>query len=199
MSDTQNTPMTLEGRFPMVREMAKGWWVFALRGAAAILFGILITFNPGLGFAVIVGFLAAWMLIDGVGTLYHAVKGPAEKQRMWFWIDGIVSLVAAAGLLFLPWQATGSVLVFVVGFWTMFTGAIRLIMAFRIGSILLGLLGAIAVFFGVWLIMNPGPGLLVLIWIVAFEAILMGGMLLAFAFRLRKIANDPHGPEAHAA
>jgi uncharacterized membrane protein HdeD (DUF308 family) len=194
MSDTA-TPATLEGRFPMVRRLADGWWVFLVRGLAAILFGLFTFSTPGVTLAVIIGFLAAWMLIDGVGTLYHAIKGPAERQGAWFWLDGIVSILAAAAILFAPGLASIT-LVYVVGFWTIAIGIFRLIVAFRIGSILLGLLGAVAVFFGVWLIVNPGEGLLALIWIIGFEAILMGGMLLAFAFRLRKIAKDPHGPAA---
>lgn len=198
MSGTPNTPMTLEGRFHMVRDLAKGWWVFALRGVVAILFGILILMNPGLGLAFVLGMLAAWMAIDGVGTLYHAIKGTAGQTGFWFWLDGIISVLAAAAVLFMPGLASLT-LVFIVGIWTVAIGVIRLVMAFRMGSIMLGLLGAIAVFFGAWIIMRPGAGLLAIIWIVAFEAILMGGMLLAFGFRLRKVANDPHGPQAHAA
>jgi len=198
MSETPNTPMTLEGRFPMVRDLANGWWVFVLRGAVAILFGILILMNPGIGLAFVLGILAAWMAIDGVGTLYHAFKGTAGKTGFWFWLDGIISVLAAGIVLFNPGLASLT-LVFIVGIWTILTGAIRLVMAFRMGSILLGILGAIAVFFGAWIIIQPGAGLLAIIWIVAFEALLMGGMLLAFGFRLRRIANDPHGPEAQAA
>jgi uncharacterized membrane protein HdeD (DUF308 family) len=194
MSDTA-APATLEGRFPMVRRLADGWWVFLVRGLAAILFGLFTFSTPGVTLAVIIGFLAAWMLIDGFGTLYHAIKGPAERQGFWFWLDGIVSILAAAAILFAPGLAEIT-LVYVVGFWTIAIGIFRLIVAFRIGSILLGLLGAVAVFFGVWLIVNPLPGLLALIWVVGFQAILVGGMLLAFAFRLRKIAKDPHGPAA---
>ncbi|MFC7692500.1 DUF308 domain-containing protein [Paeniroseomonas aquatica] len=84
-------PMSLNGRFPMVRLMAQGWWMFILRGAASILFGLLAFLVPGLGLAVMLGFLAAWMALDGIGTLYQAVKGPPERHGAWFWVDGIVS------------------------------------------------------------------------------------------------------------
>jgi uncharacterized membrane protein HdeD (DUF308 family) len=198
MSDAAKTPMTLEGRFPMVRELARAWGVFVFRGVAAILFGIFAFISPGLSLAVILGFLAAWMFIDGAGTLYPAFKGPAEKQGIWFWLDGIISILAGIAVLAMPGVA-GLTLVYITGFWTIATGIIRIILAFRLGSILLGLLGAVAIFFGFWLIMNPGPGLLALIWIVGFEAIIMGGMLVAFGLRLRKVANDPHGPAVHSA
>src|SRR4051812_17685935 len=91
MSGTQALPPSLTGRFPLVRLMARGWWVFILRGVVAILFGIVAFLAPGMGLAFILGILAAWMAIDGVSTLYQAVKGPPERHGVWFWVDGIIS------------------------------------------------------------------------------------------------------------
>jgi uncharacterized membrane protein HdeD (DUF308 family) len=194
MSATDPAALSLTGRFPMVRAMAKGWWVFALRGVVAILFGILILANPGVGLAFVLGMLAAWMLIDGVSTLYQAITGPAERHGFWFWADGVVSILAGVAILAAP-PAAALLLVYLTGFWAIITGAIRIYVAFGIGSILLGFLGAISVFFGVWMVANPGPGLLVLIWLIAFEAIMMGVVMLGFGWRLRKIANDPHASD----
>jgi len=197
MSATEMSPPSLTGRFPMVRSMAQGWWVFMLRGAVAILFGLLAFLNPGTGLAFILGILAAWMMIDGIGTLYQAYKGTTQKHRAWVWLDGIVSLVAGITVLFAPGMSA-LLLVFVTGFWAIATGGIRIYMAFRIGSILLGVMGAISIFFGAWMVLNPGPGLLALVWIIGFEAIMLGAVMLGFGWRLRKIANDPHGPHATA-
>src|SRR3712207_1776866 len=80
MSASQATPPSLDGRFPLVRRMAAGWWVFVLRGVVAILFGLMAFLAPGAGLAFILGVLAAWMAIDGVSTLYQAVKGPPERH-----------------------------------------------------------------------------------------------------------------------
>ena len=74
MSGTQPTPPSLTGHFPLVRLMARGWWVFVLRGVVAILFGLVAFLAPGLGLAFILGMLAAWMAIDGVSTLYHLTR-----------------------------------------------------------------------------------------------------------------------------
>jgi uncharacterized membrane protein HdeD (DUF308 family) len=195
MSGTQPTPPSLTGHFPLVRLMARGWWVFILRGVVAILFGLMAFLAPGAGLAFILGVLAAWMAIDGVSTLYQAVKGPPERHGVWFWVDGIVSLGAAAALLFAP-GLSALTLVWVTGFWSIFIGVARLVMAFRLGSILMGLFGAISVFFGVWLVVNPGPGLLALIWVVGIEAMVAGALLIGLGWRLRRVAHDPHGPEA---
>ncbi len=193
MSDTPMDHPTLAGRFRAVRMMARGWWVFVLRGVIAILFGILAFILPGLGLAVILGFLAAWMLLDGIGTIYQAVKGPPERHGFWFWLDGIVSILAAAALLILP-AVSALALVFVAGFWGIMIGVFRLVLAFRLGSVLMGLLGAVTIFIGAWLIAQPGPGLLALIWLVGLEAIVAGGLMIALGWRLRRVHHDPHGP-----
>jgi uncharacterized membrane protein HdeD (DUF308 family) len=193
MSDTSSAPARLEGRFPLVRQMAKGWWVFVLRGVVAILFGLMAFLAPGAGLAFILGVLAAWMAIDGVSTLYQAVKGPPERHGFWFWVDGIVSLCAAAVLLLLP-GLSAITLVLVTGVWSIAIGVFRLVMAFRLGSILMGLFGALAVFLGAWLLVNPGPGLLALIWLVGIEAMIAGILMIGLGWRLRRVHNDPHGP-----
>lgn len=197
MSGTQpvptSLPPSLTGRFPLVRLMARGWWVFVLRGAVAILFGLVAFLAPGLGLAFILGMLAAWMAIDGVSTLYQAVKGPPERHGIWFWLDGLVSLAAAGFLLFAP-GLSALTLVYVASFWSIAIGIFRLIMAFRLGSIIMGLFGAITVLFGAWLLANPGPGLVALIWIVGIEAMVAGALMIGLGWRLRRVANDPHGP-----
>jgi uncharacterized membrane protein HdeD (DUF308 family) len=179
--------------FAAVRAMATAWWVFALRGLAAILFGVLAFLAPGAGLAVILAFLAAWMVVDGVATLYQAVKGPPERHGVWFWVDGIASLIAAAALLLWP-AASALVLVLIAGVWSIAVGVFRLVLAFRLKSVLLGLLGAVTVLVGAWLVAYPGPGLLALIWLVGIEAVVIGVLQLGVAWRLRRIHHDPHAP-----
>ena len=195
MSDIPAGPPSLIGRFALVRLMARGWWMFLLRGVLSIGFGVLAFLAPALGLAVMLGFLAAWMALDGVGTLYQAMAGPPERHGIWFWVDGLVSLAAAAALLAAP-LVSALALVLVTGFWSIAVGIIRLVMAFRLGSVLMGLFGAVSVFIGAWLISAPGPGLLALIWMVGIQAILMGGLLCWLGWRLRRVAHDPHGPVA---
>lgn len=194
MSDTSPTPPP---HFAAIRAMAGAWWVFALRGVASILFGLLAFLAPGAGLAVILAFLAAWMAVDGVATIYQAVKGPPERHGLWFWVDGIVSLIAAAALLLAP-GASALILVLIAGIWSIATGIFRLVLAFQLKSVLLGLLGAVTILVGAWLVANPGPGLLALIWLVGIEAVVIGALQIGVAWRLRRIHHDPHGPGAEA-
>lgn len=180
-------------RVPLVRQMARAWGALLLRGAVSVLFGLAAFLAPGLGLAVMLGFLAAWMAVDGASTLYQAVKGPPERHGAWFWLDGIVSL-AAAGFVLLAPVASALTIVFVTGLWLVAVGLVRLWLAFRLSSVLMGLLGALAVFFGAWLIAAPGPGLLAILWLVGLQAVLAGALLIGLGWRLRRVAQDPHHP-----
>ncbi|NKC30523.1 HdeD family acid-resistance protein [Falsiroseomonas selenitidurans] len=183
------------GRFAEMRLLARGWWLMLLRGLAGILFGLVALLLPGIGLALILGFLAAFLAIDGVSSITQAVRGGAGHSRTWLWVDGVASLAAAVAILLLP-AVSALLLVVMLGAWSMVVGVIRLVLAFRSGSILMGLLGALAVLVGGWMIASPGLGLLALIWLVAAQAILAGGMFIALGWRLRRVAQDPHGPDA---
>ncbi|NGM23679.1 hypothetical protein G3576_26940 [Roseomonas stagni] len=186
-----------EGRFAVVRMLAQGWWLFLLRGVAGILFGLLALVAPGLGLAFVLGFLAAFLLVEGIATLLQAARGTPDpvgnRSRTWLWIDGIASTLAGVGVLVMP-GVSAVLLVVMVGAWAAIVGAMRLVMAFRAGDVLMGLLGALAVFVGAWMVVAPGPGMLALVWLVGLQALVTGGLFLAIGWRLRRIAKDPHGP-----
>lgn len=179
------------GPVHLLRRLAPGWWLFALRGVAALIFAALAFLAPAAGLAVMLAFLAAWLAVEGVSTLWHGFADRGQAHNFWFWLDGIVSLAAAAFLLARPLQSAEA-LVIITGIWAVLVGLIRLVLAFRLSQVLLGLLGAITVLFGAWLVAYPGPGLLALIWLVGFQALFMAALLLGLAWRLRKIARDPH-------
>ena len=187
--------MLLSGRLgiQLVRQTAGSWWVFMLRGVAAIVFGLLVFLFPGLGLVFILAFLGAWMLFDGMGSIYQAVKGghpTGERSRTWLWIDGIISLAAAAVMLLAPGVSAIGLLI-VTAAWFLLSGGARLMLAFRLSSVLLGLLGALNIVIGAWMLLRPGPGLLAVIWMVALEAIIMGAIMVTLGWRLKHIHQNP--------
>jgi len=185
--------MSLTG-LQLLRQTAGVWWVFVLRGVAAIIFGLIAFVFPGLGLVFILAFLGGWMAVDGVGSIYQALKGghpTGERSRNWLWIDGIISLLAAAVIWFAPGvSALG--LVFVTSGWFLVVGFARLMMAFRLSSVLLGLLGALNILIGAWLLIRPGSGLLAVIWLVALEAVAMGILMIGLGWRLKQIHQNPN-------
>ncbi len=184
MSDT---PHGLPGhaQVTILRAMATHWWAFALRGVAAIIFGILTFMNPGLSIFVLLAFLAAWMAIEGGTTIWQAIAGKGPHGA-WTWVDGLLSLGAAAALLLAPGVSV-FVFVLVAGGFAVAVGVGRIVLAFRASDVLLGVLGAVTVLFGAILLTQPGAGLLAIAWIIALEAVVMGVVLLALSFRLKRL------------
>ncbi|SHJ08945.1 Uncharacterized membrane protein HdeD, DUF308 family [Roseomonas rosea] len=189
-------PTHADGRFRVIRALASGWWLLLLRGIVSILFGIFAFMAPGLGLAVILGVLAAWLALDGAFTLWQAVTGrpamlgAARPGTGWLWLDGLLSLLAAVLLLVMP-VASALALVLLVAAWSVATGIFRIVLAWRSGSWLLGLWGVIGVLVGLWLAIAPGAGLLALIWVVAIQAVAGGILLISLALRLRRVHHDP--------
>lgn len=178
--------------------MAGGWWLFVLRGVMGIVFGAFIFFNPGIGLVFVLGFLAAWMAVDGIASLVQAIRGrlgAAGRSRPWLVLDGVISLGVAAFILFAP-GLSAIALVICVGAWALMVGGARLVLAWRTGSGLLGLLGAVSIVAGVILLIAPGTGLLAVIWIIGLEAIAMGALFIGFGLHLKRMKDDPSAAAA---
>ncbi len=203
MADTMRTPSpagtaAAEGRIALVHGLARGWWLFLLRGAVAILFGVIALASPALGLAALLGFLGGWMLVEGVFTIGQAIAGPAERHGLWFWLDGLVSLLAAAAIFLAP-GLSSLALVIVAGAWWAATGVFQIVAGFRRESWLLGLAGVASLVLGVAVLALPGPGLLALIWLVALQALVFGALLISLGWRLRRVAQDDAADAARGA
>src|SRR5690348_14667559 len=74
------------------------WWLFLLRGLAAIVFGVLVLMWPGATIIALTAFVAAYALVDGIVSAGAAVRMRALFS--WWWmllIQGIISI--AFGIL----------------------------------------------------------------------------------------------------
>ncbi len=173
--------------------LARWWWTFILRGLLAIAFGVLAFFAPGWGIVVLVTLFAAWALVDGIASLFTAIR-IRETDRHWWLelVEGVVSIVAGIAALLLPVSAVAQVLVLVIAAWAIITGALEIWAAIRLrerikGELLLGLAGLSSVLFGVVLFLFPGAGALSLVWLIGGFAIAFGAFLVALGWRLRRI------------
>ncbi|MEN9499885.1 MAG: hypothetical protein RIS83_1704 [Pseudomonadota bacterium] len=176
-------------RLDLLRQMSRHWWLFMLRGAVAVIFGVMAFMVPGLGLVTILAFLIAWLAVDGAVSIWQAIAKPMPQHRFWYWADGLVSLLAAGIMLTAP-GLSAVALVLVAGVWSVMVGLARLVLAYKGADFLIGLLGALTLGVGIWLIAAPGPGLLALVWLVALQAISAGVLLLALGWRLRKLAKS---------
>jgi uncharacterized membrane protein HdeD (DUF308 family) len=179
---------------PMSALLAQNWWAIALRGLAAILFGIIAVFSPGLTIVSLVLLFAAYMLVDGVFTLIAAVRAARHHQRWGLLIlEGVADLAAGGIALALP-LATVLAFVLLMGAWAIVSGALMLGAAFRLhaahGRGLMIFSGIVSIVWGFLLLIWPIIGAVVLTWWMGAYALLFGGGLLVLAFRLRQHRDD---------
>jgi len=178
-----------------VMNVADHWWAFALRGVAAILFGILAFAWPGVTLAVLVLLWGAYALVDGTLSLVGAFR-TGQDHRWWLIIEGIVGI--AAGVATFVWPGlTALVLVYIIALWALMTGVLEIGAAIRLRRVIenewwMGLGGIASVVFGVILFAAPGAGALALIWLIAAYALIFGVLEIALAFRLRGLSQQAH-------
>ncbi len=181
----------------MIHELAHNWGWIALRGALAIVFGVVALAWPASAFAAIVLIFGAYAFVDGVFALVALFRG-AGRDRFWVLVLEAVVGIGIGVLTIARPAATALALLYYVGIWAILTGVFELVAAIRLrreitGEFWLGLAGVLSIVFGVLLFAAPGGAALALtIWIGAY-AILFGVMLLLLAFRLRRFAEG-HTP-----
>jgi uncharacterized membrane protein HdeD (DUF308 family) len=178
----------------MIRVLARNWWVLALRGLVAIAFGLAAFALPGVTVAALVLLFGAYALVDGVFAIVAGVRA-AERHERWRWmlLEGVGSIVA--GVLTFAWPAiTAVVLLYLIGFWALVSGILKIASAIHLrrhvpGELVHGLNGVISVLFGLFLLVLPGAGLLAVVWWIAGYSLFRGAMLVVLAWRLRHHAR----------
>ena len=182
----------------MLEQYSRNWWLIALRGIAAIIFGILAFVWPGITFLALVLLFGAYALVDGVFAIIGAITHHSGNEHRWvLFLEGLVSIAAGLIAWFLPGLAALSLLL-VIAAWAVVTGVLEIWAAVQLrkemhGEWLLALSGILSVIFGILLALNPTVGSLVVIWIIGAYAIVFGIILLALAWRLHGRAPQEAG------
>jgi uncharacterized membrane protein HdeD (DUF308 family) len=177
----------------LLADLAQNWWLLLLRGVAAIAFGVLTFFWPGLTLLVLIFLWGIYAIADGILALWVAIAGKDLGKiapRWWLAIVGLSGI--AAGILTFVWPGmTALVLLMFIAAWAIVIGVLQIWGAIRLrreieGEWLLGLSGLLSIAFGVVVIARPGAGALAVIWLIGWFAILLGCCYVALSLRLRK-------------
>jgi uncharacterized membrane protein HdeD (DUF308 family) len=188
----------------MLETLSRHWWAVALRGVAAILFGVLALVWPGITVFALVIVFGAYALVDGAFTLLAAFGnrdgGRTRGSRAWLVARGIAGILT--GIIAAVWPGiTALALLWVIAIWAMVTGVFDIVAAFQLRKEmrrewLLALSGALSVLFGVLLVVWPAAGVLTLVVLIGIAAIAFGITLLMLGLRLRR--ERRHDPAAAA-
>ncbi len=187
----------------MLSLVSRDWWVYAVRGIAAILFGIMALVWPAPTLAVLVLLFGAYAFVDGVALLVALARGDvlARTHKWTTGIMGVLSIAVAIATLLWP-GITALTLLYLVAFWAITMGMLQIVAAIEFRREISGefwavLGGILSVAFGVLLVASPGAGLLSLVWIVGFWAELFGFSSLGLANRLHGIDRDLNKTKLH--
>ncbi|WP_406696311.1 HdeD family acid-resistance protein [Singulisphaera sp. Ch08] len=176
--------------------LARSWWALALRGLAAVLFGIMAFAWPGITLASLILVYGVFALVGGIFAIAAAIAGRPQGGQPWWalLIDGLLGI--AVGIVAFAWPGlTALALLYLIAFWAVFTGVLQVIAAVQLrkeiqGEWLLALGGILSVLFGVALVVRPMAGALAVIWLIGAYSIAFGVLMIVLGFRLRNWSHQ---------
>jgi uncharacterized membrane protein HdeD (DUF308 family) len=178
----------------MLSSLTRNWWLVALRGTLAVIFGAAAFVWPGLTFEVLVLLFGAYAFVDGVIVLSFGLAAAGDGQRWWPLVLGGGVGIATGVLTFVQPAAMALALVYVIGAWAIVTGILEIAAAIRLRDVisnewLMGLSGALSIVFGGIVLAQPNTGALALVFLFGFYAILAGISQISLGFRLRGLGE----------
>ncbi len=178
----------------MLKSIANSWWLYALRGVAAIIFGVLALTRPGATVLALVLVFGFYAIADGVLAIVAAFQMRELAKDWWVvLLEGLAGILVGIIALVYP-SVTAVALYLLIAFWAVFTGIMEIIAAIRLRHEIenewsLILTGVLSIILGVVLVIFPLVGAVGLVWAIGIYAILFGLLMLYLAFTVRGVAR----------
>ena len=179
----------------MLASISRNWWLIALRGTLAIIFGVVAFVWPGITFEVLVLLFGAYAFVDGVLVLTFGLMAAGEGRQWWqLVLGGSVGIITGV-LTFAQPAAMALALVYVVGARAIITGILEIAAAIRLREVitsewLMGFSGVLSIVFGGLVLAQPQAGALTLVFLIGFYAILAGITQISLGFRVRGLGES---------
>ena len=187
----------------MAADLARNWWLLALRGVAGIVFGIGAFVWPGATLAALILVFGAYVFVDGIFAVVAGIRMRRQLSLWWLVVlEGVAGIILGV-LTFRSPDTTALVLLTLIAAWSIVTGILEIATAVRIRTMienewLMILSGVVSIVFGALLIAQPGAGAIAIVWLLGAYALLFGILTLMLAFRVRGM-RDTIGRQAPGA
>lgn len=173
----------------MLDQLINRWWIVAIRGFVAVMFGVAAFLAPDKTMALFVALFGFFALADGAFAIGAAIAAN------WFslFLEGIVGLAIGMFTMMYPPMARFWFAELIVA-WAFVVGVVEITGALGMhaksgpllrGEHLLAASGIITIGFGILLAFQGEVGSLLFAWIIGGYAIVSGVLLLALAFNVR--------------
>jgi uncharacterized membrane protein HdeD (DUF308 family) len=179
----------------MLENISRNWWLYALRGVAAIIFGVVAFTRPGQALQALVLVFGAYAFIDGIFAIFAGIASISFFDSWWaVLLEGVAGVVIGLLTFFWP-NITALVMLYFIGAWALITGIFEIVAAIQLRRVItdewmLILGGLLSIGFGIMLFFFPGIGAMSMIWVIAVYAVVFGISEIVFAFRLRGLGQD---------
>lgn len=172
----------------MLETLQKNWWLIAVRGVLAIVFGILALASPYIVIFSLITFFAFFAILSGFFILTLAFLGETDNKGLRI-IEGLIFLGAGIVVLLNPVSALGGIMIFIAA-WAILSGLIHIVGAIKMRKVitnewLMILNGVISIIFGILLAGNLIQGAGVMLMVFGAFAILSGIFSIMLAFRIK--------------
>ncbi len=168
--------------------------MFLFRGIAAVLFGIIALVWPHLTLSVLVFVFGVFAVISGITAVVAALRNTEEQGWGLLLFQGILGILV--GVVALAWPGiTALAFLYLLAFWAILTGILELVapLSFPMSggrAVLMVLTGLVSIVFGVLIAAQPASGLLAVVWLIGFYAIVYGILYVVIYFESRSLASS---------
>ena len=178
----------------MLNVFVRHWWMLALRGVLAVIFGVIALVWPAMTLEVLVILFGVYALMDGIFLLVTSlVNRLLYPQWGRLLLSGILGVTI--GILTFIWpRITALALLILIAARALIVGIFEIVAAIQLrkemtGEWLLGLSGILSILFGVLLVLQPASGAVAIVWLIGVYAIVFGILIFLLALRIKSIAD----------
>jgi uncharacterized membrane protein HdeD (DUF308 family) len=178
---------------PAIARAGRFWWVALVVGILSVVVGFAALFFPEPTLLAVGIIFGAYLVLWSAMVLMRGVADKEEDTvlRVLRVIAGVIGVIVGLVLLVRPGQSVLTA-AFVLGFWWVVIGILQLsngiaVSEHRVWNIGWGVLGLVA---GTIILVQPGIGLITLVWIVSLGLIFQGLMEIGMALEMRRIAKS---------
>jgi uncharacterized membrane protein HdeD (DUF308 family) len=164
------------------------WWIILVLGIAVLILGIAFLSWPYLTLMLVVTFVGAYWFVSGIFSLISLLMD--RSNLGWKLLIGILGIIAGIVIMTYPLYSTlllPAMLVIFIGVWGLLIGAVHIAQGFGTKDWGSGIIGILAILFGILLLVYPFIAVALLPFIFGGLGIVGGIIAIMMSFQFRNM------------